>query len=208
MLMFFSSVMSGSEFIAQRKLAFHVLGSHTWPSTYFPADIEFLNWSLPCVVLAGVADRLMSCSPVWMAHNLNRLASFSISQPCLAACFQGIENVVLSCKNTNGNSQYNFSEESSARPNDGAAASGPLTWSTHLRPSMVLELIILSSHGLILILDTGIFAWNCMKCECQTTNNSKGSSASAWRGRRRESSSWSGHAGGLVSHQEITQVKH
>lgn len=30
--------MSGSEFIAQRKLAFHVLGSEALPSTYFPAD--------------------------------------------------------------------------------------------------------------------------------------------------------------------------
>lgn len=35
-LLSFTSSMSGSEFIAQRKLAFHVLGSQAWPSMYFP----------------------------------------------------------------------------------------------------------------------------------------------------------------------------
>lgn len=35
---------------------------------------------------------------------------------------------------------------------------GPLTLSTQANPEMVLESIILSSHGLILILDTGMFA--------------------------------------------------
>lgn len=105
----------------------------------------------------------MRCSPVWMAHSLNRLASFSISQPCLAACFQGMENIVLACENTNGNIEYNFSEDSSARLIDRAEARGALTWSTHFRPSMVSELIILSSHGLILNLDTGMFAWEFRK---------------------------------------------
>lgn len=37
-LLSFTSSMSGSEFIAQRKLAFHVFGSHVWPSMYFPAE--------------------------------------------------------------------------------------------------------------------------------------------------------------------------
>lgn len=40
-LIFFTSSMSGSEFIAQRKLAFHVLGSHVLPSTCLPADGGF-----------------------------------------------------------------------------------------------------------------------------------------------------------------------
>lgn len=38
MLLSFTSSMSGSEFIAQRKLAFHVFGSQAWPSMYFPAE--------------------------------------------------------------------------------------------------------------------------------------------------------------------------
>lgn len=38
MLLSFTSSMSGSEFIAQRKLAFHVFGSEFWPSWYFPAE--------------------------------------------------------------------------------------------------------------------------------------------------------------------------
>lgn len=91
--------------MAQRKLAFQVFASQIPPSTYFPADIFVVNQS-PLTVLAEFAQQEMSRSPVWMAHILNRLASFSISQPCLAACFQGTENIVFSCKNTNGNAEF------------------------------------------------------------------------------------------------------
>lgn len=91
--------------MAQRKLAFQVFASQIPPSVYFPADTFVVNQS-PLTVLAKFAQQEMSCSPVWMAHILNRLASFSISQPCLAACFQGTENIVFSCKNTNGNAEF------------------------------------------------------------------------------------------------------
>lgn len=45
-LLSFTSSMSGSEFIAQRKLAFHVFGSQVWPSTYFPAECILLSFTL------------------------------------------------------------------------------------------------------------------------------------------------------------------
>ncbi len=45
-LLSFTSSMSGSEFIAQRKLAFHVFGSQAWPSTYFPAECILLSFTL------------------------------------------------------------------------------------------------------------------------------------------------------------------
>lgn len=39
-----------------------------------------------------------------------------------------------------------------------AVGNTPLTLSTHVRPAIDLDSIIFSSHGLILILDTGMFA--------------------------------------------------
>lgn len=40
----FTSSMSGREFIAHRKLAFHVLGSQTCPGLYFPAGSKWAQW--------------------------------------------------------------------------------------------------------------------------------------------------------------------
>ena len=73
---------------------------------------------------------------MWIAHSLNRLASLSIAQPCLAACFQGIENMVLSCKKKQrqyGISEDNFLEDSRAP----TRSSGP---APHLvQPSQTLN---------------------------------------------------------------------
>lgn len=63
---------------------------------------------------------------------------------------------------------------------DEVVVSESLTLSSQARPSMVLESIILSSHGLNLILDTGMFAWKLRKGDCQTQSNSTGSPASVW----------------------------
>lgn len=64
------------------------------------------HWSPLSAFLITFAEQDMSCSPVWMAHILNRLASFSMAQPCLAACFQGMENIVFSCKKKNHEWKY------------------------------------------------------------------------------------------------------
>lgn len=173
-LIFFTSSMSGSEFIAQRKLAFHVFGSHVLPSTYFPADAFFMNWSPLSAFLAEFAEQVMSCSPVWMAHSLNRLASLSIAQPCLAACFQGIENIVFSCKNTNRNTKYSFSEDFSY----------PRRSSSERAPHLVQPSQTLNGVGVDHPLQPrphphpchGHVAWKLRKGDCQTRSNSARSS--------------------------------
>lgn len=90
---------------------------------------------------------------------------------------------------------------------DRVAASEPLTWSTQVRPAMVSELIILSSHGLILILDTGMVAWK-LKVKKATVRRwatvQKASHLYVFQKNRcrkkeaeEELSSRSGHEGGL-----------
>lgn len=49
------------------------------------------------------------------------------------------------------------------KPLCSAAGSERPTLSTQERPAMELESIIFSSHGLILILDTGMFSWNAQR---------------------------------------------
>lgn len=69
MLLSFISSMSGSEFIAQRKLAFHVFGSQVWPSIYFPVEcilFSFIHFSPKKIFLLhlqslGVYSRLLTC---------------------------------------------------------------------------------------------------------------------------------------------------
>lgn len=105
MLLSFTSSMSGNEFIAQRKLAFHVFGSGSWPVVYFPAQwiLFSIKSFFSLLSFAKFACMWMhACTPVWIAQDLNRQASFSTSQPWRAACFQGIVNVVLSCRTQTG----------------------------------------------------------------------------------------------------------
>lgn len=53
-------------------------------------------WSSAGFLSCTVCVCMRNVSPVWMAHCLNKQASLSTSQPWRAACFHGIENIILS----------------------------------------------------------------------------------------------------------------
>lgn len=90
MLLSFTSSTSGSEFIAQRKLAFHVFGSQVWPSTYFPAKKTKKKTTSLLTSLSIQTKRRISClCSQWacileLSHLCGWPTTWTDSRPCPA----------------------------------------------------------------------------------------------------------------------------
>ncbi len=84
MLLSFTSSMSGREFSAQRKLAFHVFGSLDWPSTYLPASMLFSLGSFPSKKQEFSALLFTVCMYIPLSHLCGWPTFWTNLRPCPA----------------------------------------------------------------------------------------------------------------------------